>query len=62
MAKSLEFHLEFVEFERRAPRSFKTWPVDNLWISMEFGEFRRGLTDMTTMPLLLGGISLGKPF
>jgi len=27
------------EFERRAPRSFKAWPVDNLWISMEFGEF-----------------------
>ena len=40
MAKSLEFELGVCqEFGWRAPRSFKTWPVDNLWISMEFGEF-----------------------
>jgi hypothetical protein len=23
----------------RAPRSFNAWAVDNLWISVEFGEF-----------------------
>ena len=39
MAKPLEFHSEFQEFERWAPRSFKAWAVDNLWISLEFGEF-----------------------
>jgi len=39
MAKSLEFELEFVEFDWRAPRSFNAWAVDNLWISVEFGEF-----------------------
>jgi hypothetical protein len=29
----------FREFDWRAPRSFNAWAVDNLWISVEFGEF-----------------------
>ena len=53
---------EFVEFDWRAPRSFKTWPVDNLWISLEFGEFNERTYRYDYHASLLGGISLGKPF
>jgi hypothetical protein len=30
--------MEFGEFHLRPPGT-NYWPVDNLWISMEFGEF-----------------------
>ena len=42
LEKSSEFHWEFQEFERRAPRSFKTRPVDKSVDNVdnwEFGEF-----------------------